>query len=77
MEEGKEEEEEEDSVSLSVSEDSEIPQLSAATLGALLEFYREEEEREEKLREMREGNVPEGFTENWVRERNWVTSVLK
>ncbi|XP_050703784.1 EEF1A lysine methyltransferase 1-like isoform X2 [Eriocheir sinensis] len=66
-----EEEEESCSLSFSASQDSEAPQLSAATLGALLEFYSEEEERKDKLREVREGNVPEVFTENWNLSQFW------
>lgn len=80
MEEEKKEEcgeEEPTSLSFSASVDSETPQLSAATLSALLEFYQEEEEREEKLREVREGNIPEDFTENWVRKRRRQIATLK
>ncbi|KAK8381560.1 hypothetical protein O3P69_018572 [Scylla paramamosain] len=70
-----EEEEEEDesiSLSVSVSEDSEeVPQLSAATLGALLEFYGEEEERQDRLRDVQEGEIPDTFTENWNLSQFW------
>lgn len=51
------------------SSDDEVLQLSAATMHALLEFYSEQQEREDKLREIEEGNIPETFEENWVRKR--------
>lgn len=54
------------------SSDDEVLQLSAETMDALLEFYKEQQEREDRLREIEEGNIPETFEENWVRkESRW------
>lgn len=51
------------------SSDDEVLQLSAATMDALLEFYKEQQEREDRLREIEEGNIPDTFEENWVRRK--------
>ena len=48
------------------SDDDDVPTLSAETMGALMEFYKEQEERNEKLRQIEEGQVPETFDEDWV-----------
>ena len=48
-------------------EDDEPLQLSADTMSALLEFYKEQEEKEQKLKDINDGNIPENFEENWVR----------
>lgn len=47
--------------------DQDLPQLSTETMNALLEFYKEQEERELKLQEINEGKIPNTFDENWVR----------
>ena len=41
-------------------------ELSASTLSALTEFLSEQKEKEAKLKQIEEGNVPESFDENWV-----------
>ncbi|KAB7498832.1 Protein-lysine N-methyltransferase n6amt2 [Armadillidium nasatum] len=47
------------------------PQLSAETMKALLEFYEEQEEREQKLQEISEDRVPDTFEENWNMSQFW------
>ncbi|KAK8724616.1 hypothetical protein OTU49_011175 [Cherax quadricarinatus] len=51
--------------------DDDSLQLSAQTMGALLEFYKEQEERADKLRQIEEGDIPEFFEENWNMSQFW------
>ncbi|KAG7163565.1 EEF1A lysine methyltransferase 1-like [Homarus americanus] len=46
-------------------------ELSAETMGALMEYYMEQAEREQKLREIEEGDVPDSFEENWNMSQFW------
>ncbi|KAK4301670.1 hypothetical protein Pmani_026199 [Petrolisthes manimaculis] len=55
----------------SSSSDDEVLQLSAATMGALMEFYKEQQEREDRMKEIEEGNIPETFEENWKMSQFW------
>ncbi|XP_066980968.1 EEF1A lysine methyltransferase 1 [Macrobrachium rosenbergii] len=51
--------------------DDDAPALSAATLGALLEFFKEQEERNDKLRQIEEGEIPDNFDEDWNLSQFW------
>ncbi|KAK7077065.1 EEF1A lysine methyltransferase 1, partial [Halocaridina rubra] len=51
--------------------DDDTPALSTETMGALMEFYREQEERSERLRQIEEGQVPENFDEDWNLSQFW------
>ena len=51
--------------------EDETLQLSSDTMKALLEFYNEQDEREEKLREIEDGKIPETFEENWNMSQFW------
>lgn len=53
--------------------DDETLHLSAETMSALMEFYREQEEREQKMKEIEEGNIPNNFEENWNMSQFWYT----
>ncbi|XP_045600336.1 EEF1A lysine methyltransferase 1 [Procambarus clarkii] len=57
-------------MSSSESDDDSL-QLSAQTMGALLEFYKEQEERKDKLRQIEEGDIPDFFEENWNMSQFW------
>lgn len=63
---GVESDDETPQVSISESDDD-VPQLSAGTMAALMEFFKEEEERKDKLRQIEEGEIPDTFEEDWVR----------
>ncbi|XP_066250017.1 EEF1A lysine methyltransferase 1 [Euwallacea similis] len=55
---------------MSADEDSDVPQLSAATFAALQEFYQEQEERE--LKEKQIHDIHEGvFDEDWQLSQFW------
>ncbi|XP_076041736.1 EEF1A lysine methyltransferase 1 isoform X2 [Oratosquilla oratoria] len=51
--------------------DDDRPQLSSDTMNALLEFYKEQDEREQKLQEIQGGCVPDNFDENWNLSQFW------
>ena len=47
-------------------DDDDVPALSADTMSALLEFYKEQEVREKLKEDVANGVIPETFEENWV-----------
>lgn len=53
-----------------ISDDDDVPTLSAGTLKALQEFYREQEEKESQLNQTNENGVAKPneivFNEDWV-----------
>ncbi|MCL4123738.1 UNVERIFIED_CONTAM: hypothetical protein GTU68_029563 [Idotea baltica] len=54
-------------------DNADVPQLSMDTMKALLEFYKEQEDRESKRKEIAEGNIPDSFDENWNMSQFWYT----
>ncbi|XP_037793081.1 EEF1A lysine methyltransferase 1-like [Penaeus monodon] len=67
---GVESDDETPQVSISESDDD-VPQLSAGTMAALMEFFKEEEERKDKLRQIEEGEIPDTFEEDWNMSQFW------
>lgn len=63
---GVESDDETPQVSITSESDDDLPQLSAGTMAALMEFFKEEEERKDKLRQIEEGEIPDTFEEDWV-----------
>jgi len=52
-------------------EEEEDLQLSLATMAALNEFLSEQKEKQEKLKQIEEGNIPDTFEENWNLSQFW------
>ncbi|ROT73865.1 hypothetical protein C7M84_007669, partial [Penaeus vannamei] len=68
---GVESDDETPQVSITSESDDDLPQLSAGTMAALMEFFKEEEERKDKLRQIEEGEIPDTFEEDWNMSQFW------
>jgi len=55
------------------SDDDDL-QLSLSTMAALNEFLSEQKEKQEKLKQIEEGNIPDSFEENWNLSQFWYSS---
>merc|ERR1739838_49880 len=61
-------------MSAGTESDDETPGLSNDTMSALLEFYKEQQERENKLQEIASGIIPDSFEEDWNKSQFWYAS---